>query len=375
MTAVQVADGVWRLPTAPADLVNSYLLAGADGSLVLLDAGTRRAPGRLLAALAGLGRAPEDVTHLLLSHAHADHTGGAPQAGTPRRRRCGRTSGRRCTSARAACRARTLDPRRRLMARLPGREGASRRSRSTRPSRTATSCRWPAASRVVHTPGHTPGTARSCTRPAGCCITGDAIFNVRGLRYSFTNSCTDVRLSRESAQRLGELDFDVAGFTHGAHVSTGRPGGGAGLPRRAAVVSRSRAPARGPGTSRSRRPTAAAASPGRSPSSYALLATEAKLARKTSAGPPPRHAAGRRVYGRGRRGERPLHLTVLGDSSAAGLGCAARGADARGAARRRHGARPRRARRPRRGRLHRAPVRLARGAGRLRPAPDRWTSP
>jgi hypothetical protein len=44
MTAVQVADGVWRLPTAPADLVNSYLLAGADGSLVLLDAGTRRAP-------------------------------------------------------------------------------------------------------------------------------------------------------------------------------------------------------------------------------------------------------------------------------------------------------------------------------------------
>ncbi|MCW2681304.1 MAG: fold metallo-hydrolase, partial [Frankiales bacterium] len=50
---------------------------------------------------------------------------------------------------------------------------------------------------------------------------GDAIFNVRGLRYSFKNSCTDVRLSRDSAQRLGDLEYDVAAFTHGTHVSTG----------------------------------------------------------------------------------------------------------------------------------------------------------
>ena len=53
MAAVQVADGVWRIPTAPADFINSYLLQGDDGTLVLVDAGTRGAPRRLLAFLAG----------------------------------------------------------------------------------------------------------------------------------------------------------------------------------------------------------------------------------------------------------------------------------------------------------------------------------
>lgn len=33
--------------------------------------------------------------------------------------------------------------------------------------------------------------------------------------------CTDVRQSRASAARLGELDVEVAGFAHGAPVSTG----------------------------------------------------------------------------------------------------------------------------------------------------------
>ena len=45
--AVQRGEGVWRLPTAPYDLVNSFLNAGADGSLVLPDAGTRGAPWAL----------------------------------------------------------------------------------------------------------------------------------------------------------------------------------------------------------------------------------------------------------------------------------------------------------------------------------------
>ena len=53
----------------------------------------------------------------------------------------------------------------------------------------------------------------------------------------------------------------------------------------------------------------------------ALLATEAKLARRTIGTPtetaPP--AAG--SYGHGRRGDKPVHLAVLGDSAAAGLGC------------------------------------------------------
>jgi len=76
VTAVELATGVWRVPTTPYDLVNSYLLTTPDGSLTLVDAGLRHAHKKVLAALAQLGRAPQDVTRILLTHAHLDHAGG-----------------------------------------------------------------------------------------------------------------------------------------------------------------------------------------------------------------------------------------------------------------------------------------------------------
>ncbi len=55
--------------------------------------------------------------------------------------------------------------------------------------------------------------------------------------------------------------------------------------------------------------------------SYALLAAQAKLARRAiglPTGEAPRAAGS---YGRGQRGDTPLHLVMIGDSAAAGLGC------------------------------------------------------
>ena len=220
MSAVQVADGVWRIPTAPADFVNSYLLAGDDGTLTLVDAGTRSAPKKVLAALAQLGRQPGDVTHLLLSHAHNDHTGGAralvdatgSQVRTHEREAVHVREGRMPQVDRSTRGGR-------LMARLPGR--ATGFAKVGVDGTFADGDVLPLAGglQVVHTPGHTPGHCSFLHPSSGVLITADAIFNVRGLRYSFKNSCTDVRLSRTSAQRLGELDFAVAGFTHGEHVS------------------------------------------------------------------------------------------------------------------------------------------------------------
>ena len=222
MSAVQVADGVWRIPTAPADFVNSYLLAGDDGTLTLVDAGTRGAPKKLLAALDGLGKKPGDVTHLLLSHAHNDHTGGA--------RAVVDASGARVqTHEREAVYVRegrmpqvdTSTRGGRLMARLPGRATGFAKVGVDGTFEDGDVLPLAGGLQVVHTPGHTPGHCSFLHPRSGVLITADAIFNVRGLRYSFRSSCTDVRLSRESAQRLGELEFEVAGFTHGEHVSRG----------------------------------------------------------------------------------------------------------------------------------------------------------
>ncbi len=218
MRAVQLADGVWRLPTAPAALVNCFLIADDDGTLTLVDAGLKGAERKVIAALAELGRRPEDVRRLVLTHAHADHAGGL--AGVRRA-----TGGRVLVHDRDAAHVREgrvpqRDPGTlggRLLNRLPG--GGFERVDVDETFADGTLLDVAGGLRVVHTPGHSPGHVSLLAERTGVLLTGDAVFNVRGLRYSPKSFCTDVRLSRESAARLGELDFGVAAFTHGAEVT------------------------------------------------------------------------------------------------------------------------------------------------------------
>jgi glyoxylase-like metal-dependent hydrolase (beta-lactamase superfamily II) len=222
VAAVQLAPGVWRIPLAPLDLLNAFLLEGDDGSLTLVDAGTRRAPRAVLAALASLGRSPGDVTHLLLSHAHSDHAGGARALQEA-------SGGRVLAHEREAVylrEGRMPTPDRstrggRLLARTSGGGFAGLTPDETFEDGAV----LPVAGdvQVVHTPGHTPGHCSFLHAASGVLLTGDALFNVRGLRWSIKTPCTDIALSRSSAARLGELDFEVAGFAHGGHVSTGAP--------------------------------------------------------------------------------------------------------------------------------------------------------
>jgi glyoxylase-like metal-dependent hydrolase (beta-lactamase superfamily II) len=73
--------------------------------------------------------------------------------------------------------------------------------------------------RVVHTPGHSPGHVSLLHEPDGLLVTGDAVFNVLGLRWAPRPLCADVRLSQRTADRLGDLEYGVVAFTHGPHVA------------------------------------------------------------------------------------------------------------------------------------------------------------
>lgn len=174
----------------------------------------------MLAALASLGRAPADVTHLLLSHAHNDPAGGARELQQA-------TGGRVLAHEREAVYLRegrmpTPDPSTRG-GRLLARTSAGGFAAVAADETFEDGAVLPVAGgvRVVHTPGHTPGHCSVLHPGSGVLLTGDALFNVRGLRWSVKTPCTDIRLSRESAHRLADLDYDAAGFTHGAHVSAG----------------------------------------------------------------------------------------------------------------------------------------------------------
>ena len=73
--------------------------------------------------------------------------------------------------------------------------------------------------RAIHTPGHTPGHASFLHEPSGVLITGDALFNWRSkITFSMKNSCNNIPLSRETAARLGDVDYELAAFTHGPEI-------------------------------------------------------------------------------------------------------------------------------------------------------------
>jgi glyoxylase-like metal-dependent hydrolase (beta-lactamase superfamily II) len=219
VAAIELAKGVWRIPTAPFDLINSFLLADDDGSLTLVDAGLKRADRKVLAALAELGRAPQDVQRIVLTHAHNDHAGGLAAVQQ-------KTGARVHAHDRDAVYLQTGKPPQLDTSRLAGKvmtrfRGSFGKVEVGGTFQDGELLPIGGGLRIVHTPGHSPGHVSLLHEPTRVLITGDAIFNVRGLRYSPKTFCTDIRLSRETADRLADLEYDVAAFTHGAHVSSG----------------------------------------------------------------------------------------------------------------------------------------------------------
>jgi glyoxylase-like metal-dependent hydrolase (beta-lactamase superfamily II) len=218
--ALPLAPGLWRVPTVPWDLINSFLIRAEDGAVTLVDTGLRTAPGRIVTALAEIGSGPGDVTTIVLTHAHPDHAGGASELS--------RRSGRGITvhADDAECVRTGTSPSRdasfrlgRLLMRTPGADPAP-------VERTMSDGELLDGSelRVHHTPGHTPGHCSLLHEPSGTLITGDAIWNMRSRRtWPVLAFCTNAALTEQTATTLGELDYTTAAFTHGPEIrGTGR---------------------------------------------------------------------------------------------------------------------------------------------------------
>jgi glyoxylase-like metal-dependent hydrolase (beta-lactamase superfamily II) len=217
--AVQLAANLWRIPTAPRDFVNSFAFVEDDGSVTLVDTGVRKAPPRIVAGLASIGKHPEDVQRIVLTHAHHDHAGGAAEmarrTGAPVSIHDGDRSW--CEAGEVLAKPKETTPLGRLMMRLskPTFEafapGPALHDGEVLPVA--------GGLRVVHTPGHSPGHVALLHETSGVLVTGDSIFNVfRGMRISPKSLCADFQMTRQTAHRLGELDYDVAAFTHGTEI-------------------------------------------------------------------------------------------------------------------------------------------------------------
>ena len=208
--AVPLADGVWRIPTSVGDLVNAVALRDADGSVTLVDPGLRLryARRKLRAGLASIGVAAADVRRVVVTHAHVDHVGGLASL---------------VSDSGAEVHAHEREA-------VYLRDGRTPRMQRGKPGsfppvtvaeEFLDGSLLPGRLRVVHTPGHTPGHVSLLHEPTGVLVTGDALFNVRGLRYCPGWLCTDPSLNRKSADVLGDLDFEIVAFMHGPEIRRG----------------------------------------------------------------------------------------------------------------------------------------------------------
>lgn len=213
---VQLAPGVWRIPLI-GDYVNGFMLQDGDGQVTLIDMGIASSGRLVLAALSSIGSGPSDVTRLLLTHCHPDHAGGAArvsrETGLPVDIHAQDAEYVRSGTQPDSDPATRLG---RLMSRLPN----PKTEKLTVGEELTDGQLLPLAGgiRVVHTPGHSPGHASYLHEESGVLITGDAIFNVLGMRWPLRALCSNFTMTKQTAHRLADLEYSTAAFTHGPEI-------------------------------------------------------------------------------------------------------------------------------------------------------------
>ena len=221
--AIQIGPSIYRIPTL-GDFINSYAFIDDDGQVTLVDCGLKRAPARIVRGLAAIGKHPQDVTRIVLTHAHNDHAGGALEVT--------QAAGLNGVAAHhddaGFIRDGVMPPRdsSRGVGRLLKRAPAGTFAPVSVAQELSDGDVLPVSGgiQVIHTPGHTPGHISLLHPDCGVLITGDAIFNMLSRRtWPFAAFCTSFGQTKQTAHILGELDYRTAAFTHGPEIShTGR---------------------------------------------------------------------------------------------------------------------------------------------------------
>lgn len=217
-----IAPGLYELRLGQ---VNAHLIDGQDDGLTLIDTGYPGSAAAILSAIRELGRSPDDLRHIIVTHCHEDHAGSLAEL-------------KRLTPARSY-----MHPVDAAMTR----EGRSLRPLLPGPGllngiiyrliiRKAQSSIEPAEIDhevddgevlviaggicVIHAPGHCAGQiALHWPRHGGVLFAADTCASVFGLAMS--PAYEDIELGRQTLSRLAREDFAIATFGHGKPITGG----------------------------------------------------------------------------------------------------------------------------------------------------------
>lgn len=199
-------DGTWG--------GNVYLLLD-DHELTLIDAALPGNTGKIIRYIESLGRSPTELRHLILTHAHPDHTGTIPSL-------LDRADLRVLVHEKEVVREengslRLFYPGQ--LVSLPWNMPFIRKIFAHELIEEGQTLPILGGLKVLHTPGHTRGSISLYIEERKILFTGDNLIGfAKGFTRPFPFPGTDLKDYRRSVERLAELDFDVACVGHGKPV-------------------------------------------------------------------------------------------------------------------------------------------------------------
>lgn len=198
----------------------AYLYQEAD-RLTLIDTGVAGSAERLFAAIEAIGRQPEDLRQIVITHYHNDHIGSLADV-------VERTDAQVLVHSvdapvvrgdKSAPRPNATGVMRLILPLLARGNPPAKPARVDRELADGDEIDLDGGARVLHTPGHTMGSISIYLAARRLLFAGDAAANTLGLGppsgpFGIFNE--DRAEARASFRKLAELDFDVACFGHGA---------------------------------------------------------------------------------------------------------------------------------------------------------------
>lgn len=200
--------------------VNAFLL-DSDSGLTLIDTGVPGSADKILSAVEELGRAPQDIKNILVTHLHADHTGSLKVL----KERTGAPAWMHHEDAemiRVGKTMRPLDPAPGILWKFIS-GLAQRRKSGIEPTEIEHELsdgeilEFAGGIRVIHAPGHAAGQVALLLHDE-VLIAADAASNF--LRLGYPPIFEDFGLGRETLLQLAALQFEVAVFGHGKPITT-----------------------------------------------------------------------------------------------------------------------------------------------------------